>query len=149
MVSIQDVPDKQLNPGKVLFTSYHSKTLSILLHCTSDLERIADHALNILDSVAELNKRNEVFSSGALKELDIIISAVCDIVDMTVDVFIHNDIDRARYVEPLEEVIDELLNETLENEVEEETEVLAENEKYVDDLLNDYKLDEVLKKITQ
>lgn len=49
----------------------------------------------------------------------------------------------------LEEVIDELLNDTLENEVEEETEVLDENEKYVDDLLNDYefsnnKVDELL-----
>ena len=85
-----------------------SQTLSILLHCTSDLERISDHAVNIMSSVSEMKAKKQEFSKKALKELDVLIGAIHDIVDMTVDVFIYKDIQRARMVEPLEEVIDGL-----------------------------------------
>lgn len=85
-----------------------SQTLSILLHCTSDLERISDHAVNILDSVVEMRKNNQEFSKRAMKELNVLVSAVRDIVDMTVNVFENKDIEKARMIEPLEEVIDGL-----------------------------------------
>lgn len=85
-----------------------SQTLSILLHCTSDLERISDHAENILGSVTEMRDRKQEFSGEAMKELDILVSAVRDIVDMTVSFFMGKDIAGARKVEPLEEVIDGL-----------------------------------------
>ncbi len=85
-----------------------SKTLSILLHCTSDLERISDHAVNILGSVVEMKDRRQEFSENAMKELDILVSAVHDIVDMAVNVFTERDIVGARSVEPLEDVIDGL-----------------------------------------
>jgi len=85
-----------------------SQTLSILLHCTSDLERISDHAANITDSVKEIRDKKQEFSKKAMKELNILISAVHEIVDMTVDVFINKDLGKAREVEPLEEVIDGL-----------------------------------------
>lgn len=85
-----------------------SQTLSILLHCTSDLERISDHAVNILNSVIEMRDKGQEFSKKAMKELDILVSAVHDIVDMTVNVFVNRDIKGARGVEPLEEVIDGL-----------------------------------------
>ncbi|MGN0413493.1 MAG: PhoU domain-containing protein, partial [Lachnospiraceae bacterium] len=52
--------------------------------------------------------KKQEFSKKALKELDVLIGAIHDIVDMTVDVFIYKDIQRARMVEPLEEVIDGL-----------------------------------------
>lgn len=85
-----------------------SQTLSILLHCTSDLERISDHALNILGSVIEMREKKQEFSNKAMKELDILINAVRDIVEMTVKVFTDRDTEGARFVEPLEEVIDGL-----------------------------------------
>lgn len=93
--------------GKNL-TQTDSQTLSILLHCTSDLERISDHAVNILDSVVEMKDRKQEFSKKAMKELDILISAVHNIVEMTVGIFTNKDIEGARLVEPLEEVIDGL-----------------------------------------
>lgn len=85
-----------------------SRTLSILLHCTSDLERISDHAVNILSSVQEMKAKKQEFSKKAMKELDVLISAIHDIVELTVDVFSQKDIQKARMVEPLEEVIDGL-----------------------------------------
>lgn len=89
-------------------TQTDSRTLSILLHCTSDFERISDHAVNILDSVMEMKDKKQEFSKKALKELNILVNAVRNIVDMTVDSFTKRDIAGATHVEPLEEVIDGL-----------------------------------------
>ena len=85
-----------------------SQTLSILLHCTSDLERISDHAVNILHSIMEMREKKQEFSKKAMKELEVLISAVATIVEMTVEVFVTKDTEGARKVEPLEEVIDGL-----------------------------------------
>ena len=85
-----------------------SRTLSVLLHCSSDLERISDHAVNILDSVEEMRKKNQAFSSKAKEELNTLICAVNDIVEMTVNIFTRKDVNGAKAVEPLEEVIDGL-----------------------------------------
>ena len=85
-----------------------SQTLSILLHCTSDLERISDHAVNILNSIMEMREKKQEFSKKAMKELEVLISAVATIVEMTVEVFVTKDTEGARKVEPLEEVIDGL-----------------------------------------
>ncbi len=85
-----------------------SRTMSILLHCTSDMERISDHAINVLGSVREMKKRKQQFSKKAKKELGILVSAVKNIVAMTVRVFEDKDLEGARMIEPLEEVIDGL-----------------------------------------
>lgn len=85
-----------------------SRTLSILLHCTSDLERISDHALNILGSLVEMKDRKQEFSQNAMGELDILVNAVHEIVNMTVEAFSEKDIKEAKRVEPLEEVISSL-----------------------------------------
>ncbi len=85
-----------------------SRTLSVLLHCISDYERISDHAINITDSVDEMKERDLKFSDRAEEELGVYMRAVNDIVDRTVDVFKRWDLDDARHIEPLEQVIDEL-----------------------------------------
>ena len=39
-----------------------SKSLSMLLHCIGDLERISDHAANIMEKAQEMNEKNLSFS---------------------------------------------------------------------------------------
>lgn len=85
-----------------------SRALSIILHCTSDFERISDHAVNILDSVNELREKKQSFSDEALEEMKVLVAAVHEIVNMTVNLFVEKDISSAKRVEPLEEVIDGL-----------------------------------------
>lgn len=85
-----------------------SQSLSILLHCSSDLERISDHSINLLDSVSEMRENGWEFSEKAKKELDVLIRAVTDIIGMTTESFIRKDLYGAKRIEPLEEVIDGL-----------------------------------------
>ncbi len=85
-----------------------SRTQSILMHCIGDFERISDHAVNLLDAAEEMKHKNLKFSSEATEELAIMMEAVKKIVRRSMGVFIDMDVDRARKVEPLEQVIDNL-----------------------------------------
>ena len=85
-----------------------SRTLSILLHCINDFERISDHAINVAESVQELRDKGLSLSPDSQSELAVYSRAVGDILDLTVSVFAADDTQRAKSVEPLEEVIDSL-----------------------------------------
>ena len=84
------------------------KNISTLLHCIGDFERISDHATNIVKASKEMNDKGIVFSGDAKKELDVMSRAVADVLNLTVEAFINNDLEKAHKVEPLEEVIDGL-----------------------------------------
>jgi phosphate:Na+ symporter len=76
-----------------------------------DYERIADHAVNILESAEELVQKGVSFSSQATEEYTIISSAVIEILDLAYQAFSKNDYEAAQKTEPLEQVIDELKEE--------------------------------------
>ena len=85
-----------------------SRTLTILMHCINDFERISDHAINLAESAKELQDKGLILSEESRRELGIYGKAVSDILDLTVSVFAADDTGRARGVEPLEEVSDKL-----------------------------------------
>ena len=85
-----------------------SRTVSELLHTIGDLERMSDHARNIMEAAKEMNDKEMTFSDKAREELQVYTEALRRIVDEAVDAFICNDRKLARLVEPLEEVIDGL-----------------------------------------
>ena len=85
-----------------------SRTLSILLHCIGNFERISDHAVNITESVKEMHEKNMEFSPKAREEMEIFSNALHDIVDETIEAFKNHDLDMARKIEPFEQVIDSI-----------------------------------------
>lgn len=85
-----------------------SHVLSLLLHCLGDFERISDHALNIKESADEMADKGLEFSDKATEELKIFSDAVKEILQIAIDAFEKDDLNRAKLVEPLEEVIDQL-----------------------------------------
>ena len=88
-----------------------SQTVSMMLHCIGDFERISDHACNIMETAKEANSKEETFSDKAKEELVIYENAIREILDMTCKVFETEDTSLAVLVEPLEEVIDTLNDE--------------------------------------
>ncbi len=85
-----------------------SHSIARMLHSIGDFERIGDHALNICKVAEEIHNKNIHFSDEAKKEIAVITNAVTEILNMTVDSFINDDIELASHVEPLEQVIDTL-----------------------------------------
>ena len=85
-----------------------SHSLSIMLHCIGDFERISDHAVNVLEVAREIHDKNIVFSEDAVHELGIITNAVREVVSLATEALVKQDLNIAKKVEPLEQVIDKL-----------------------------------------
>ena len=89
-------------------TEDDSHAVSRMLHSLSDFERISDHALNLCGTALEIKEKNIVFSNDAKRELGVTIQALREIVDITIDSYVHDDFEKAAQVEPIEQVIDKL-----------------------------------------
>lgn len=85
-----------------------SETISVLLHCIGDFERISDYGFILMNSAKELHEKGSVFSKKAQEELVVLENAVHEIVDMAFDAFVSGDAMKASSVEPLEKVVDKL-----------------------------------------
>ncbi len=85
-----------------------SAEATMLLRAIGDLERVGDHGLNLLEAAEELQAKDQTLSETARKELAVLVSAVDEIVDLSFHAFLHDDLDAAAQVEPLEQVIDDL-----------------------------------------
>lgn len=83
-----------------------------LLKIIGDFERIADHGTNLLDSTEEMIEKGVNFTEEAKAELEVLSSAVSEILELTLSAFLDEDLRSAEKVEPLEQVID-ILKETL------------------------------------
>ncbi|WP_443663448.1 Na/Pi cotransporter family protein [Dysosmobacter sp.] len=88
-----------------------SRTVSRLLHAIGDFERLGDHALNLQESARELHEKELHFSAAAEAELEVLLSALRDILDQALNSFSADDPDTAKNVEPLEETVDRLIEE--------------------------------------
>ncbi|MBR2317044.1 MAG: Na/Pi cotransporter family protein [Spirochaetales bacterium] len=85
-----------------------STQVTKLLHIINDYERIADHGVNMVYAADQLQKQDLEISESALKELDVLVAAINEILDLSLETFVNNDIEKAKLVEPLEQVIDKL-----------------------------------------
>ena len=81
---------------------------SMILKAIGDFERISDHAVNVLESAEEMREKGIVFSDIAKTEMNALTAATSEIVTLSKDVFVENDLDKANFVEPLEQVIDRM-----------------------------------------
>ncbi len=94
-----------------------SRRVSKLLHTIGDFERLSDHAINIMMVADEMNSKKISFSAEAKAEIDVITRALREILKVTCDSFAVNDVDLAKRVEPLEQVIDMLIAKSKSNHI--------------------------------
>lgn len=100
-----------LRLGSRDLTERDSRTISMLLHCIGDFERICDHAVNLAETAEELHRKKLRFSRNAKEELEVLTGALREVLDTAVEVFEREDTAKAAEVEPLEETIDDLSRE--------------------------------------
>jgi len=85
-----------------------SNEAAMLLKALNDFERVGDHALNVVESAEELTEKGLLLSDAAKHELSVLVDAVNEIMDLSFQAFLDNDLQKAYLVEPLEQVIDDL-----------------------------------------
>ena len=89
-------------------TETQNKAVSQYLRAITDLERISDHALNIAERAEEMHEKDIRFSDKAGREMSNLMAAIEEIMSITFDSFLHDDVETAYRVEPLEQVIDRI-----------------------------------------
>ena len=80
--------------------------VSELLHMIGEFERVADQSENIMEAAQALREAGAVFSPRAREEMELYSAAVEEILDTAIGAYRRFDIQAARRVEPLEQVID-------------------------------------------
>ncbi len=83
--------------------------LNYYTQCFSELERIGDHAVNLAEAASELQDSGANLSPAAREELTIICDAAKQILSYACTAVTRLDMDAARRIEPLEEVVDDLV----------------------------------------
>ena len=92
-------------------TGEQNRAVSLFLHSVNDYERISDHARNLAEAAKEIFDKGIRFSADAEGEMRNLVSAVREIVGITVKAFSEDDIEAAYRITPLEEIIDTLCDE--------------------------------------
>ena len=95
-----------------------SREVAMLLHIIGDFERISDHAANMVEVAQEISDKQLLFSDSATHELDVIRSAVSEVLEITVEAFVRHDRQLAERVEALEEVVNDLRSTIKANHIE-------------------------------
>ncbi len=100
-----------------ILTDEENEVVNLLIQTSTNFERIGDYATNINEFAEKIKKNQVTFSPIATSQLDILLSAVDDIIDMTVTAFEKHDEELARCIEPLEEVIDDMVQYLSDNHI--------------------------------
>lgn len=97
--------------AKSSVTGADSRSVSKMMHCVGNFERISDHAVNLVESAQEMHEKGINFSEECINEIVVITDAITENINKAFDSYEHNDLAIAHKVEPLEEVVDNLSTE--------------------------------------
>lgn len=97
--------------AKSSINSDDSRTVSKMMHVIGNLERISDHAVNLVESAQEINEKQLSFSEECRREIEIISEAINENINKAFESYIKDDIALAHKIEPLEEVVDTIIAE--------------------------------------
>ncbi len=88
-----------------------TRQASLYLHTISDFERIDDHASDISNMARQMQEDHTAFSKIALNELNVVMEAVREVINVSFHAFYEDDIVNAKRVAPLGVVIRNLCDE--------------------------------------
>ena len=95
--------------SKAVETEYDDRQVDMLLQTVPNFERIGDYATDIVELAQQLEEVGTSFSEAAMRELELVSTAVNEILEITVDAMTHDDNEKAKSIEPLEETIDDMI----------------------------------------
>lgn len=89
---------------------YHVEIMNYYFSAITEFERLGDHAVNIAEIAAELNKKDSAFSKDTLSELNVLWELLDTILNHTNEAFRKRNLMEAHLIEPLEQVVDDMVN---------------------------------------
>lgn len=84
------------------------KSIGGLFHVVNDIERIGDHATNIVEAAQTKKERGITFSNAAMKELTGMVDAVNQNIQLSLDMFMTRNDDHLKQIEEIEDRVDQM-----------------------------------------
>ena len=84
------------------------KSIGGLFHVVNDIERIGDHATNIVEAAQTKKDRGISFSKAAMKELTDMMDAVNQNIQYCLEMFVTRNDDHLKQIEELEDKVDQM-----------------------------------------
>lgn len=88
----------------------HIRILNQYNRLVNEFERLGDHGVNLAEVAIQLNESKISFTESALDEIDVAMSLLEQIMAYTTQAFEKRDVEAARHIEPLEDVMDDVIN---------------------------------------
>jgi phosphate:Na+ symporter len=96
----------------------HLRRLSMMTIAITDIERLSDHAENIVEYIEQLNSKKAHLSKCAIEELQEMAADTMEAVNLSLDIFSTEDYSRLDRLEALESRVDDLEKLLISNHVE-------------------------------
>ena len=93
-----------------LYEDSHLLILNEYYKIVTEFERLGDHAMNVAEHASDLADKNMRLSDEAVHDLNILKELIGEILADTEQAFKRRDLDAAKHIEPLEEVVDDMIN---------------------------------------
>ncbi len=112
------ITDKLVEMRSMNLTERDVFRISKLSLIVSNYERISDHAENIVEYRAKMEKNHSVISQDAQEELKMLTRATLESLDLCNEIFINEDFEKLPQAEALEQKVDDLQDAMVANHVE-------------------------------
>ena len=96
----------------------HIEIMNHYYSAIGEFEHLGDKATNICEIAESMHKENVKFSATAMKELNVLRELLTTVLDYTDITFRKCNVEAARHIEPLEEVVDDMVALLKENHLE-------------------------------
>ncbi|MBQ9263335.1 MAG: Na/Pi cotransporter family protein [Clostridia bacterium] len=112
------ISDKLVTLRSLELSDHDIFRLSHMVRVVSNFERISDHAENIVEFGARLKNAGQHISEIGIKELHTMADAVLETLDVSIQVYQHEQFDLLPKAEALEQQVDDMQEQFIQNHVE-------------------------------
>ena len=78
--------------AKSSITGADSRSVSKMMHCVGNFERISDHAVNLVESAQEMHEKGIMFSDECINEITVITDAIAENINKAFDSYVNSDL---------------------------------------------------------
>ncbi len=108
-----DYLDEQISNYLVMINQHtlplnDMQLISAYFHVVGDIERISDHAVNIVEMIPKLYANDGSLSEESKQELTMMMGKVNEILEKALKMFIHGDVTHIHEIAILEDIIDQM-----------------------------------------
>ena len=113
----QAISDRMVALRRFDLSKNHMRRISMMTIATTDIERLSDHATNIIEYSEHLHAQKTVLSDEALAELREMTAKTMEAVNLSLDIFCSESYIQIDHLEDLESRVDDLQKILIDNHV--------------------------------